>query len=150
MTKVRNVIYAGPADSGFSHAQVLEGPALSAATLPGTLMVESATGFTDSTAAATLAGQRALFADKNSLQARRIDEAWTQNDTMAVLLGRPGELFNVRVAAAQDITSAGVALTSNGDGTLKIAAVATDTIIAYSDEIINTAGAEALVRVRIA
>ena len=62
--------------------------------------------------------------------------------------------MNVAVAASQNITKKGTPLSSNGDGTFKIAVTpatvgaTSEQVLFYSDEIINTGGAVALVTVR--
>jgi hypothetical protein len=71
-------------------------------------------------------------------------------ENMVALQGLSGQFFNVLVATGQNITRAGVPLSSNADGTLKIAATdGTEKILCFSDEIVNTA-AVTLVRVRFA
>ena len=63
---------------------------------------------------------------------------------------------NVIVVDGEDITARGVPLSLNGAGKLKIAVtpatvgVTSEQVLAYSDEIIDTTGADAVVRVRVA
>ena len=77
-----------------------------------------------------------------------MDAAWVINESMQAVEFRSGEFGCVRVAAGQNITKRRTALSSNGNGTLKIAATGgTEEILCYSDEIINTGGAAALVNV---
>lgn len=152
----KRVIYAGPADGPADKPLHIEGVSLTAGLLPGELVEEVATGLQRNANAATLFGQEILFADKDTLRSKSVDDAWTQNENMVAIKARSGEILNVRVAAGQNITARGVPLSSNGDGTLKIAVipavvgVTSEQPVAYSDEIINTGGAAALVRVRIA
>lgn len=147
----KRVIYAGPADgAAYCHPQVVEGEAQDAF-LPGTLVVQSSAGLSTSAKAATVFDSMPLFANKDEMgTSLSVDDAWTVNDNAIAIQGRSGEFLNVIVATGQDITTSGLGLSSNGDGTLKIALNdGTEQIIAYSDEIINTGGATALVRVVI-
>lgn len=145
----KRVIYAGPAEGGTCQPLKVEGIALSAATLPGTVMALVATGLEDSTVASTVFGQLFLVADKDQLRTRSVDDAWTQNESMAAIQPRSGEYVNVLVASGNNITSRGVALARDGAGKLAIAATdGTVEIVAYSDEIINVT-ADTLVRVKI-
>lgn len=146
----KNLVYVGPAGDNGAKPLIQEGVALSAATLPGTLVKSTATGIQTSAALDTDFGQLPLFANKNEMQTKLMTDAWTQNENMVAVLGRSGEFLNVLVATGQAITVPNTALASNGDGTLKIAAVdGTDKILAYADEIITTA-AVTLVRVVVA
>lgn len=127
----------------------LEGKALSVGTLPGNAVVFAATGISTSAQAATVFGSPLLVADYNAAEAGTVDDAWTQNENMVARQVESGKRANVLVAAGNNITAVGVGLSSNGDGTLKIAATdGTEQILCVSDEIINTGAAVALVRVR--
>lgn len=78
---------------------------------------------------------------------------WAAGDTCTAFQPQPQQYYNVVVAAGQNITAKGTALTSNGDGTLKIATITgatPDATLCFADEVINTGGAATLVRVRIA
>lgn len=145
----KNLIWLGPADGANDNPLIIEGVALSAATLPGTVVEQVATGLQTNAAAATVMGQERLVADKNQWENRPITEAWTQNENMMAVLFRSGEVGNVLVATGNNITAKGVPLSLNGSGLLQIATVATDQILAFSDEIVNVT-ANALVRVRFA
>lgn len=126
-----------------------EGIALDAGILPGSLVDFAANGFNQNADAATVFGNQLLIADYAINSAGDVDTAWTQNESM-VARALPADCrANVLVAAGNNILAVGTALSSNGDGTLKIALTnGTEKIIAYSDEIINVTGAAALVRVR--
>lgn len=122
-----------------------------AAIRPGALVVFAAAGagVTESAEAATVFGSQALFADYNMYEAKTVDDSWATGEQAIVRQLESGARANVLVAAGQNITKRGVALASNGDGTLVIAATdGTEEVKCYSDEIINTGGAAALVRVR--
>ena len=117
--------------------------------LPGMLLEQSAAGFAKSTAASTVFGSQVLIADCDFLQAGTVDDVWDLGDSMVARAIRRDEYANVLVAAGQNITSRGVALASNGDGTFAIAATdgSVETKV-VSDEIINVTGSAQLVRVR--
>lgn len=151
-TKGKRTIYVGPAD-GANHKPLNdEGLAVGAAILPGTVLKRVATGFDTSDVAATVFGQAPLIADMDQQRSKTVDDAWTQNENMVGIQPRSGEFTNVLVAATQDITVRGTALSRNGSGLLKIAVTdGTEEIVAYSDEIVDTTGGPAagtLVRVR--
>ena len=122
-----------------------------AAIRPGALVTFAAAGagLVESAEAATVFGSEKLFADYDMLKGGTVDDSWAINEYAISRQLESGKRANVLVAAAQNITKRGVGLASNGDGTLVIAAVdGTEDVICYSDEIINTGGAVALVRVR--
>lgn len=126
-----------------------EGIALDAGILPGSLVDFAATGVSQYDSAATVFGGQVLIADYDINAAGDVDTAWTQSESMVARALPTDCRANVLVNAGNNITSVGVALSSNGDGALKIAATdGTEKVLAYSDEIINVAGADALVRVR--
>lgn len=144
----KRVIYAGPAESGECQPLTVEGIALDAM-LPGTVVSIAATGLQTSAVAATVFGQLLLVADKDELRTRAIDEARVVGDSMQAIQGRSGEYLNVLVAAGNNITTRGTALSRNGAGKLKIALTdGTEEIVAYSDEVVNVT-ADALVRVKV-
>lgn len=145
----RNKIYVGAADSATYKHHLVEGLAVDAI-VPGTLVKQTAAGLATSDKAATVFDSEALVAIEQGVHVgAEITTAYTIGDTAMAAQARSGEFFLVRVAAAQNITSKGVGLSSNGDGSLKIAATdGTEQILFYSDEIVNTGGAAALVLVR--
>lgn len=145
----RNKIYVGAADSATYKHHLVEGLAVDAI-VPGTLVKQTAAGLATSDKAATVFDSEALVAiEQGAHVGAEITTAYTIGDTAMAAQARSGEFFLVSVAAAQNITSKGVGLSSNGDGSLKIAATdGTEQILFYSDEIVNTGGAAALVLVR--
>jgi hypothetical protein len=149
----KRVIYVGGAGDNNSTPRNVEGEAVSAV-LPGTLLAESASGLDASAASATTTSQLPLFADKDQLKSKSVDDAWTINQNMVAILGRSGDFLNVLVATGQTL-SIGEALVSNGAGLLIAATDVVDDaggsqhIICYSDEALTTSGTT-LVRVRIA
>ena len=155
----KRVIRVGPADTAGANPLQIEGVNLTASLLPGTVVEQVATGLQANANAATVLGQEMLVANKDEARSLSVDTAWSQNENMAALKLRSGELANVLVAATQNITASGVPLSLNGSGLLKIATVpgtvgaTSEQVMCYSDEIINTTGNPAtgtLVRVRVA
>jgi hypothetical protein len=125
-----------------------EGNAATATTLPGMSVIHTATTLTDNTNASTVFGYPHLFADYDILHGKTVDDLWVLGDNLIARELPQGKKANVLVAAGNNITTRGVALTSNGDGKLKIANTADlDYVLCYSDEIIN-AVADSLVRVK--
>ena len=102
-----------------------------------------------------VAGQGGDFtiAKENSLGQDKVSTIYTLGDTVFTYEPQPNVLFNVRVAASQNISAVGTPLTSNGAGLLKIAATnGTEEVLFYADEVVNVGagGAGTLVRARVA
>ena len=154
--KGKRTIYVGPVDGANQKPLNVEGVAVDAM-LPGTVLKTSAAGagLETSDVAATVFGEMPLIADKNQMQTKSVDDAWTIDENMVAIQPRSGELLNVLVATGQAITKRHMPLARNGAGLLKIAVtpatvgVTSEEIVAYSDEIITTV-ATTLVRVRFA
>jgi len=131
----------------------IEAPA-TAAVRPGALVAQSATGIAESAQAATQFGAQPLFADYNMLAAKTVDDSYAIGENVIARQLESGKIACVLVAAGQDITAKGTPLSSNGDGTLKIAVTpatvgtTSEQVLCYAEEIINTGAAVALVRVR--
>lgn len=148
----KRVIFAGPADGANQKPLTVEGVALGAAILPGTILKQTATGLDVNDVAATVFGQLLLVADKDQMRSKSVDDAWTQNENMVAIQPRSGEIINALVASGQNITVPGTALTRNGAGLLVAAATdGTNEIVAYADELTGGAlAANTLVRVKVA
>lgn len=142
-------IYLGPVDSGVNGPLIVEGLAVDAFT-PGDLLEQTSAGLATSNNAATVFNSECLVASEISeSEGGTISTAYTIGDTAEAIAVRSGEFVNVVVAASQNITSKGVALSSNGLGRLKIALTdGTEQVLFYSDEIVNTGASAALVTVR--
>ena len=147
-------IWLGPLNNGVNGPLMVEGLAIDAFT-PGELLVQAASGLATASAAATVFGAECIIAKEISEgEGGTIATAYTVGDTAVGIVVRSGEIVNVAVAASQNITKKGTPLSSNGDGTLKIAVTpatvgaTSEQVLFYSDEIINTGGAVALVTVR--
>jgi hypothetical protein len=120
-----------------------------AAVRPGALVEQSASGIAESARAATVFNRQILFADYDRLSAGSVDDVIPVGDQVIARKLPADCSANVLVAAGQNITAPGLALSSNGDGTLKLAAATSlEKIVAYSDEIINTGASAALVKVK--
>lgn len=145
-----SVIYAGPADYGDHKPLNVEGVAV-AATLPGTVVSQTAAGLAVNASASTVDAQQLLIADKDQQRSRGVDDQWAISENMVAIQLRSGEFANVRVEPGVDITNRGFPLALNGSGLLTGATLGTDYVIAYADEIVNTTGGPAagtLVRVK--
>lgn len=147
-TKGKRVIYAGPADGANQKPLTTEGVAV-AATAPGTVMKETASGLAANDVAATAFGEQLIVANKDAMRSKSVDDSWTINENMVAILPRSGEFLNILVATGQTLIR-GDALSRNGAGLLKKALTnGTEEIVCYADEAITTT-ATTLVRCRIA
>lgn len=123
--------------------------AIAAAELtPGYLVFKNAGEFAVHATDGGGAGVRLYAVDLNTLLQGGTTDTWASGDTTVAFEPRPGERYNMVVAASQNITAVDTALASNGDGTLRIAVVGTDDVICYADEVINTGASAALVNVK--
>lgn len=151
--KGKRVIFAGPADGANQKPLNIEGLAV-AATAPGTVMKETASGLEANDIAATQFGEQLIVADKDQMRSKSVDDNWTINENMVAILPRSGEFMNILVATGQTLIK-GDALSRNGAGLLKKAVTpatvgaTSEEVVAYADEAITTA-ATTLVRCRIA
>ena len=148
-------IWLGPLDNGVN-GPLLGSPGLVVdAFTAGELLVNTAAGYATASAAATVFGQECLIAQEISEgEGGTISTAYTVGDTVEPLIVRSGEFANVSVAAGNNITYKGTPLSSNANGTFKIAVTpgtvgaTSEQVMFYADEIINTGAAVALVQVR--
>lgn len=152
-TKGKRVIYVGPADGSDSKPLTMEGIAV-AATAPGTVLKQTASGFEASDIAATQFGEQLIIADKDQQRSVSIDTSWTINENMAAIAPRSGEFMNILVATGQTLIR-GDALSRNGAGLLKKAVtpatvdVTSEEVVAFAEEAVTTSGTT-LVTCRIA
>jgi len=149
----RNKIWVGPADGGNAKPLIVEDAVLDDFSA-GELLVQSATGLATSTKAGTLFNQEVLLAREIGAHlGGDIDTKATVGDTGQAIRLRSGEFALVRVAATQNILSKGTGLTSNGDGTFKIAVtpatigVTSEQVLVFAEEIVNVTVAGTLVLV---
>lgn len=147
----KNVIFVAQVDKVLP-AQEEAKIAAAQTILPGSAVTLNASGeFINHDTAGV--GGNWFVADLDSIGQGNATTALVVGDTAQAFIPVPGDFFNVVVAAAQNITAKGTALTSNGDGTFKIATTGTatpDVTLVHADEIVNTGGSAQLVRVRVA
>lgn len=146
----KNVIYVAAAGDTCPEQEQAK-IAAAQTVVPGAMLLLNASGeFIDHNAAGE--ARDFFVANLNAEAQEGATTAWTVGDTCTAFIPSPKQYFNMVVAASQNITAKGTALTSNGDGTLKIATITgatPDVTVAVADEVVNTGGATALVRVRI-
>lgn len=150
----KNKIWVGPADGANAKPLIVEGLVVDDFSA-GELLKQTASGLATSDIAATVFGEECLIAQEIGAGiGGDIDTKATVGDTGFAIAVRSGEFVNVRVATGNNITTKGVALSSAGDGQLKIAVtpatvgVTSEQVLFFSDEIINVAADQTLVRVR--
>lgn len=145
-TKGKRVIFVGPAGSNNCQPLNVEGLAI-AATAPGTLLEQTAAGLLINNNAATVFGALPIFADKDQMRSKSVDDNWTINENMVGIQARSGEMLNVLVATGQTLII-GDPLVSNGAGLLtKGTGASTQAVLMVADEAIVTT-ATTLVRAK--
>jgi hypothetical protein len=72
------------------------------------------------------------FAEEDALQGRTIDTAYAADERVMFILAQPGDVIYGWLAGGETVTPASL-LTSNGDGSLKVA-TGTDVVVAVSME----------------
>lgn len=83
-------------------------------------------------------GVKLYVADLNTLkQEDAATSVWADGDTAVAFEPSRAERYNMLVATSQTLV-ADSPLASNGDGTLRLGVVGTDSIICYADEAITT------------
>lgn len=144
-------IWVGPADGPACHPLLVEGLVVDAF-LPGTLVTQETTGLATSTEDATVFDSECLIAiEQGANVGALIDTPWVVGETGKAIQVRSGEFVAVLVAVGNNILKDGTGLSSNADGTLKIAVVpatvgaTSEQILFYSREVVNVTGSAALV-----
>lgn len=154
-SKGKRVIYVGPADGSNHKPLYVEGRLDVSTALPGTIMEGVPGGIRVSQKPSTSFFREMLVADKDTSRSKSVDDVWPIGETLVAIQGRSGDFFHALVEDGTNITERGAPLALNGSGILKLANIpatvgaTSDWVIAYSDEIINISGADALVRVRV-
>lgn len=140
-----NVIFRGSVEC----VKPIQDEAIAAAAItPGQLLFKSAGQFTQHATDGGGAETALYIADLNFLLQGDASVQWPSGDTCVAYEPRPSERFNVLVAAGQNITALDTPLTSNGDGSLRIAVPATDDVLCYADQIVDTTPGATLVAVK--
>ena len=147
-------IWVGPADGSNAKPLIVEGLIVDNFAA-GELLKQTASGLATSAKDATVFDSECIVAQEIGAGiGGDITTLATVGDTGFGIAVCSGQFANVRVANTQNITSKGVAMSSNGDGTLKIAVVpavvgaTSEQVLFYSDEIVNVTSAGTLVRMR--
>jgi len=113
---------------------------------PGMFCEKTATGCkVHATAGARINGR--LVAIEDDMQGKGITDAYVATDIVRLRALRTGNVVNAILAGSQTVTKA-LELTSNGDGTLKIAGTG-DTVVAIAEEAVTTTGAVARILVEM-
>ena len=145
--KGKRTIWVGPADQADSKPLYIEHQA-SESILPGSLVKQSTGTFALSDKAATVFDSQAIIAAEYGDHIDKdVDTAYASGEVVLGINTRSGEFVNALVVAAATLTK-GAALSSNGDGTLKVALTdGTEQILFYSDEALTVGESAELVRV---
>ena len=140
-------IWVGPADASNVKPLIVEGLAVDAIK-PGSIVEQVAGGLQTLSTAATVFGAECLVAlEYGCHTGGTVDVDYSIGDNALAGQARSGEFYNALVATTLVLTK-GIPLSSNADGTLKLAATdGTEEILFYSDETVTTTAAQ-LVRVR--
>jgi len=141
-----NVIFAGGAGR---IKQAIEGLALSAFK-PGQLLSRAVAGFDVNTSAATTFGNEFLIADvQPSTVGGGINTAVKVGDSTEAIAVNSGDLVYLSFATGQNVTKAGMAVSSNADGDFKLALTdGTEQVFAVTEQVINVTAAGTLVLCR--
>jgi hypothetical protein len=144
-----NVVYSGPADDIkplVDEAIIATGQVIR----PGHLVVRSSGQWINHNSAGNALDYR--IADVDFIRNRRATDALDAGDTAQAFIPVPGQAYNIIVGASQTV-AVGSPLTSNGNGTVRIAVVTgatPDVVMFYSEEALTTgAGATAQLRARV-
>jgi len=142
-----NVVFSGPADvvkPTYQEAVLASGQT----PLPGTLVLKSSGEWI----AHNVEGQGGAYRviDLNIIEQGGVTDAWAAGDTAGAFWPRVGETYNIIVADGETVV-VDSPLTSNGDGTVKVAATdGTEEVLFYSEEAASPSGSTARVRARVA
>lgn len=144
-----NVVFSGPADRVkpiYQERPVATGETI----LPGHLVLETSGEWVNHGTAGTAGPYR--IADMNIIEQKSVTDALTVGQDSGAFWPQPGETYNIVVADAQTVV-ADSPLTSNADGTVKVATVTgatPDVVLFYAEEAVTTSGSTARIRARVA
>jgi len=143
-----NVVFSGPAD--VVKPTVKEFVVASGETiLPGMLCEVDGSG---NAITHNVSGQGGYYfvADVNFIEQKDVTDALTIGGTGQFFYPRPGETYNLVLAASETIT-VGEALTSNAAGAVRSSLLTgAEEILFYAEEAITTTGSTGRVRARVA
>lgn len=134
----KNVIWAGPADGSNCSPMTVEGEA-AAALIPGSLADIAAEQIAYSNADGTAPVNVLIVREVGEQFGKTITDPWTAGENSITVQPRSGEFVNVRLAASQNVAF-GAALTSNGDGTFKVAGAADHPMLYAREAVVTAAG----------
>lgn len=143
-----NVVFSGPADvvkPTYQEAQVASGQTI----LPGHLVLKNSGGEWINH---NVDGQGGAYriADINIIEQKGVTDALTVGQDSGAFWPRTGETYNIIVADGETVV-VDSPLTSNGDGTCKVAATdGTEEVLFYAEEAASPSGSTARVRARVA
>lgn len=143
----KNLVFVG--DARDNYPVVAEALAAQADIKAGLLLTKDSAGKFIKHNVAGESGM-AYIANLDAVGQANMTDTYASGDVVFAFEPKAGQLFNVVVAAGNNITAKDTPLTSNGDGTLKIAATnGTEEVIAYADEVADFTAAAGLCRVKI-
>lgn len=90
---------------------------------------------------------RPAFALENDLIGRGIDDAYAAGEVVQYMVFPPGAEINALLSYGENVTK-GAKLTSNGDGTLRLA-TGTNHVVAYAMDALNLSAADEDARLRV-
>lgn len=144
----KNTIFAGDVGNSYRPRQQ-EAKTTQADILPGMLVVRSSGSFVKHATAGQ--GGDFFIAKENSAAQEGVDVTYANGDTVFAYQPDPNQLFNIAIAASQNITAVGTPITSNGAGYGRIAlTTGAEEVLFYTEEIVNVSTAGTLVRCRVA
>lgn len=143
-----NVVFSGPAtvDPLREEKRVASGETI----LPGHLVLNSSGEWKNHDAAGAAGPFR--IANLNHFEQKSVTDALTVGQSSEAFVPRDGEDYNI-VVADGEVVSVDSPLTSNGDGTMKVATVTgatPDVVLMYAREAASPSGSTARVRARVA
>lgn len=145
-----NVVFSGPADRVkpiYSEKPVATGETI----LPGHLVLDNGSGEWKNHDAAGTGGAYRI-ADINIIEQKSVTDALTVGQDSGAFWPQPGETYNI-VVADGEVVSVDSPLTSNADGTCKVATTTgatPDVVLFYAEEAASPSGSTARVRARVA
>lgn len=112
----------------------------------------TANTLTLASAAANVFGQEFLVTSElGQTSGLNVNGTYTAGETAEAIQPKSGQWVYVRFAAGQNVSAKGLAVTTNGDGTFKLAATnGNEQVFGHTEEIVGNTTANQLVKVRAA